>query len=259
MSDFFSGYLLPNKNFCANTWEHWLAVLFVVTVCSSITFFAVRSDQKGRDKLTRGFAWGLVINVLIWQFVKSYISFLPESDPAYVKYHWGEDLPLNPCNWLAFVALGYSYLKKPWMWFLLYFFVWVFTFNAILTPALYEGFPHYNFCKFWIAHTGLVMFVIHFLVLGAPKIETKHLFQAYGVLQVFAVSVIAINFLVGETANYFYLARKPGTASILDILGPWPWYIIQGDIVALGLFFLAWLPYRLWSRHHRGIPVPASV
>jgi uncharacterized membrane protein YwaF len=29
------------------------------------------------------------------------------------------------------------------------------------------------------------------------------------------------------------------------MLMPWPWYIIQGDIIALGLFFLAWAPYAI--------------
>jgi len=246
-----NAYLFPNKNFCAGTAEHGLAVLAIVVVGGLLTWRAQKQDQAGQDKITRMFAWGLVINVLIWQFVKSYVSFLDPHHPAYVKYNWGEDLPLNPCNWLAFAALGYSYYKKPWMWFLLYFFVWVFTFNAILTPALYEGFPHFNFCKFWIAHTGLVMFVVHMLVLGAPKINTKELFHAYGMLQVFALICIGINYWVGPQANYFFLHFKPTTASILDILGPWPWYIIQGDIIALGLFFLAWLPYRLWSRHHK--------
>ncbi len=248
-----NAYLLPNKNFCAGNLEHGLAVLTVVLAGLFITWRSQKLDEAGRNKLTQWFAWGLVINVLIWQLVKSYVSFLDPSHPAYVKYNWGEDLPLNPCNWLAFVALAYSYKRKPWMWYLLYFFVWVFTFNAILTPALFEGFPHYNFCKFWIAHTGLVMFVVHILILGAPKIDVKQILHAYGMLQIFAIVCIAINYIVGPQANYFFLHFKPTTASILDILGPWPYYIIQGDIIALGLFFLAWLPYRFWGRHHRPV------
>ena len=89
------------------------------------------------------------------------------------------------------------------------------------------------------------MFVIHLLRLNAPELKVKNLFFAYGVLQIFAASCLAINYLVGDTANYFFLAHKPFSASILDILGPWPWYIIQGDVIALGLFFLAWAPYKI--------------
>ena len=129
------------------------------------------------------------------------------------------------------------------MWYLMYFFVWVFTFNAVITPALFESFPHFNFCKFWIAHTGLVMFVIHLLRIGAAEIKAKNLFQAYAYLQIFTLVCIGINALIGPEANYFFLSHKPLTASILDILMPWPWYILQGDVIALGLFFIAWMPY----------------
>lgn len=240
-----NSYLLPNKNFCAGSNEHVIAVLLVVALGLITTRWAKQSTPEKRIQITQAYAWILVFNVLVWQVVKSYVSFLPPSDPAYVKYNWGEDLPLNPCNWLAFVALAYSYTQKQWLWNILYFFVWVFTFNAIITPALYESFPHFNFCKFWISHTGLVMFVIHLLRLKAPELKVKNLFFAYGCLQIFTLLCISINYFVGETANYFFLAHKPFSASILDILGPWPWYIIQGDVIALGLFFLAWTPYKI--------------
>ena len=128
-------YFQPNKDFCAGSTEHVVAVLLVTCLCLIATQLAKKSTPEKQDQITKGFAWALVFNVLIWQVVKSYVSFLPENDPAYVKYNWGEDLPLNPCNWLAFVALAYSYTKKEWLWPIMYFFVWVFTFNAIITPA----------------------------------------------------------------------------------------------------------------------------
>ncbi len=240
-----NAYLQPNKNFCVGSFEHWIAVVVVVILCLATTRWAKKSDSKKQNSITRGFAWVLVINVLVWQLIKSYVSFLPPTDIAYVKYNWGEDLPLNPCNWLAFLALYYSITPQKWLWNILYFFVWVFTFNAIITPALTENFPHYNFCKFWISHTGLVMFVIHLLLLGAPRISIKNLFQTYGILQIFVLLCITINSVIGVQGNYFFLRTKPLTESILDILGPWPWYIIQGDIIVLGLFFVAWLPHRI--------------
>ena len=118
-------YFQPNKDFCAGSTEHVVAVLLVTCLCLIATQWAKKSTPEKQDQITKGFAWALVFNVLIWQAVKSYVSFLPENDPAYVKYNWGEDLPLNPCNWLAFVALAYSYTKKEWLWPIMYFFVWV--------------------------------------------------------------------------------------------------------------------------------------
>ncbi len=241
-----SSYLLPNEDFCAGSIEHIAAVFILVLLGLVLTFWAKRSPHQS-VAITRGFAWALTANVLIWQIVKAYVGQLPADHAAYVPYHWGEDLPLNPCNWLAFVALAYSYKPQPWMWHMLYFFVWVFTFNAVLTPALYENFPHFTFCKFWVAHTGLVMFVIHLNRLKAPQIRFKNLIHSYAYLQIFTLVCLITNAAVGPEANYFFLAHKPFSASILDILGPWPYYIVQGDIIAFGLFVLAWLPYRFIS------------
>ena len=245
-----SAFFTPNQDFCAGSIEHVVAVTIIVVIGLWATQKAQKQPENA-EKITRIFAWALVGNVLLWQLIKLGVSSLASNHPAYVSYKLGEDLPLNPCNWLAFVALAYVYTKREWLWYLLYFFVWVFTFNAVLTPSLYENFPHFTFCKFWIAHTGLVMFAIHLNRLKAPTIEFKHLVQAYLYLQVFTAISLGFNALIGDEANYFYLSHKPFSASILDILGEWPYYIIQGDIIAFGLFVLAWLPYRFLTHRHR--------
>ena len=69
-------------------------------------------------------------------------------------------------------------------------------------------------------------------------------------LSVFAVPAIAaektkINFVLDWIvgANYFYLRDKP-SGSLLDLFGPWPFYIVGGLGIAALLFFLLTLPYR---------------
>ena len=58
---------------------------------------------------------------------------------------------------------------------------------------------------------------------------------------VYAVVVGLIDWAVD--GNYFYLRSKP-PGSLLDVLGPWPWYILGGAGIAALMYWLLDLPYR---------------
>jgi uncharacterized membrane protein YwaF len=49
-----------------------------------------------------------------------------------------------------------------------------------------------------------------------------------------------------------FLREKPGRASLLDLMGPWPWYIPAAALLALALYVLLDLPFRRWPRTPEG-------
>ena len=49
-------------------------------------------------------------------------------------------------------------------------------------------------------------------------------------------------------ANYLFLREKPEGASILDALGPWPWYVIWLICLAMVLCFVCYLPFAVHRR-----------
>ena len=62
-------------------------------------------------------------------------------------------------------------------------------------------------------------------------------------LNVYGIAVGAIDALAGW--NYGYLCHKPAVPSLLDFLGPWPWYLISIEGVALLSFVILYLPWRI--------------
>lgn len=65
-------------------------------------------------------------------------------------------------------------------------------------------------------------------------------------LNMLVVIIYPINILTG--GNYMFLARKPSTASLLDVLGPHPWYLLALEVVAVVLFMLLYLPFAIKKR-----------
>ena len=42
-------------------------------------------------------------------------------------------------------------------------------------------------------------------------------------------------------SNYGFLNRKPSTASLLDVMGPWPWYVvIAATLVSIVWALMTW-------------------
>jgi hypothetical integral membrane protein (TIGR02206 family) len=63
--------------------------------------------------------------------------------------------------------------------------------------------------------------------------------RSYRIAVLGTISWGAMMFVVNQLAgtNYGFLNRKPSTASLLDVFGPWPWYVF----VASGLIFIVWV------------------
>jgi uncharacterized membrane protein YwaF len=57
------------------------------------------------------------------------------------------------------------------------------------------------------------------------------------------LNVWVINDLIGS--NYLFIAHKPETASLLDVLPPWPGYIPIIIALGVGFILLFYLPFAI--------------
>jgi hypothetical integral membrane protein (TIGR02206 family) len=68
---------------------------------------------------------------------------------------------------------------------------------------------------------------------------------------VWAVIIFAFNIAVGT--NYGYLNAKPNAASILDLLGEWPTYLVAEVVIITAVWALATWPWVAMAER-RGAP-----
>jgi hypothetical integral membrane protein (TIGR02206 family) len=114
--------------------------------------------------------------------------------------------------------------------------------QALLTPdAGRYGFPHVKFWATMVSHGLIVTAPLYMtLVEGYRPTWGSIVVVAAGML-VYLAFVAMINRRLGS--NYMYLARKPDTPSLIDMLGPWPWYIAWLFVIALAIMTLLYLPF----------------
>lgn len=150
-------------------------------------------------------------------------------------------LPLQLCSvtlWLSVVVLWTrDYRLFPF----LYFCGWAGVLQALLTPVLEFSYPHFRFFHFFIAHGAILWAIVYLIRVENFRISFRAIFTALLQLNLLALGVWLVNGVTG--GNYLFISRKPDDPSLLDWLGPWPWYILALEGVALVMFILLWLPF----------------
>jgi hypothetical integral membrane protein (TIGR02206 family) len=120
---------------------------------------------------------------------------------------------------------------------------------ALVFPDLWAPLCSYPSIYFFWAHGLTVASLAGLAWSGQMRPKPGCVWRSMIVLNIYAAVVGVFNLIYGT--NYMYLCRKPAVASPLDYLGPWPWYIATGEVAALGLFALLWLPFWVRMRMRR--------
>ena len=162
--------------------------------------------------------------------------------------YWDLDktLPLQLCDLASGVAVYALWTRTRWAAALTYFWGLTLTSQAILTPDLAADFPDPIFVLFWAMHLLVVwaaVYVVWALGLGP---DWRRYRVALAVTAAWAVTVYVFNVVVGT--NYGYLNAKPTAASALDLLGPWPWYVLNEIVIVAVFWALITWP---WARRTR--------
>jgi hypothetical integral membrane protein (TIGR02206 family) len=147
---------------------------------------------------------------------------------------WLDVLPLQLCD-VAVLLAALALLTRHQLAYELTFFLGLAgALLAMVTPELVAAFPHPRFLYYFVLHGGIVVAAVVLTWGLGMRPARGAVLRALLWTNVYALFVGAVNWALGT--NYLYLCRKPSTPTLLDAFGPWPWYLLVGEAVALVLF-----------------------
>ncbi|MGH3803725.1 MAG: TIGR02206 family membrane protein [Pseudonocardiaceae bacterium] len=159
----------------------------------------------------------------------------------------GGSVPLRLTDLATVAAACALWSRAQWAYALTYYWGLVLSTQALISPVLTgPDFPHYQFLAFWAIHL-LVVWAAIYLTWGRrmrPRWRSYRL--AVLATAVWAATTFTFNSLAGT--NYGFLNRKPATATLLDVLGPWPVYLPTATTLILVVWALMTWP---WERARR--------
>lgn len=236
----FDVLLAPNNDFQTFGLQHGLTLVFSAIVGILLIRLGRRSDQATKDRIGRIIGLSIICAMFLWIGIRLVQG----------TFDHRIDLPLALCRVMGLLAPVLAYTKSYRLFEVLYFWILAGTLQALITPDLDPGFPHLKCMKFWVVHSGLVILILYFVMVQGYRPTWKSMWRAFGWLQVAFLLTIVLNYLLD--ANYNFLNSKPESASVLDHLGAWPYYILFVQLLIIPLFALVYLPIHFSRRRAKG-------
>ena len=219
------------REFSAYGPSHWAVIAVFVIGAGLLVWVGRRQSERQARRLGRILG---AVTALIYAAILVYVLTPPTLD----------SVPLQLTDLATVVAAYALWSQKHWAYALTYYWGLVLSTQALISPALQSpDFPHYQFLAFWAIHL-LVVWAAIYLTWGRGMRPDWHSYRiAVAVSAVWAVVTFTFNSFAGT--NYGFINRKPSTASLLDVMGPWPWYVFIGTALIVTVWALMTWP---WER-----------
>jgi hypothetical integral membrane protein (TIGR02206 family) len=218
------------------TW-HIVALLVIAMINFALLGFR-KASERARCAVRWSMAIGLCLVDASWQVWNAYWG------------HWSFQtmLPLHLCSMMMILTLLMLTLKSYRIYEFVYFLGIGGAFQALMTPPLgIYGFPHFRFFQTLIAHGLLLTSALYMTTVEGFRPTWRSMPRVAIGINIYLLLVGIINWAIGS--NYLFIAYKPASASLLDLLPAWPWYIIWMEIIGLGMGLVLYLPFAIKDGH----------
>jgi hypothetical integral membrane protein (TIGR02206 family) len=213
---------------------HLIALSIVALINVALIALGSRTPERWRRGIRYGLAALLLIDEALWH-----------------AWNWStgqwslqETLPLHLCSVLVFLSAIMLLIKSTAIYEFAYLLGIAGALQALLTPdAGPYGFPHFRFFQVMISHGSIVTAAVYMTAVEGYRPTLASIKRVVIGTNAYALVVGLVNALIGS--NYLFIARKPATASLLDVLPAWPWYLPILELLALLMIGLLYLPFAL--------------
>lgn len=232
---FVTSLLLFDPPFMRYGTEHLIWLLFgVLTTLFWIWLGRRQSTDMGKRRV--GLAMSL-IPAFLWLGVSLYmILYVQPVDLGLV-------LPFHACYFLNLVMPILLWRRSYFLFEISYFMIMGGCIQALLTPDIKTTFPDYMNVRYFMVHMCLAQSMLFAIFVYDFRPTWKSMGKAFLWANIYFVFVILVNAVLGT--NFMYLRKKPDAATLLDLFGEWPWYILGGELLAIVMFTVVMLPFAI--------------
>jgi hypothetical integral membrane protein (TIGR02206 family) len=218
------------------------ATLFLLSAIAILLSWLLRRSRTGSSRARA------VVRFVLAALLSCGLLFALADALPLRGVEWLDVLPLHFCDLAVLIAVLALATRRQTPCELLYFWGLSGTLIAMLTPDVDRGFPDSRCLSFFALHGGVALSAVVMTFGVGVRPRPGAYLRVFLLTNAYAAIVAVIDAVANE--NYLYLRAKPSQPSILDIMGPWPWYILAADVLAFVLFRALMIPFT----NHRAVP-----
>jgi hypothetical integral membrane protein (TIGR02206 family) len=211
-----------------------LAVIGAVPALAAALAWLQRRLPAGSRLIRYSLAALLLVN-----FVTYYAGFALAGEPLFPGH-----LPLELCDVSVPLVIAVLFTRRRALFDVAYYWALAGAGNALFTPNFTQA-PWRIWVQYFVSHGLIVAATLYLIWSRQARPRSGSVARAMLATNLYAVIPGMCDYVY--QTNYMYLRDKPPAPTLLNLLGPWPWYIIVCEVLAFVLFYLLYLPFRRGS------------
>ena len=213
---------------------HVIGLILILAINVWILFGWKNPSQRTRRIFRYALALLLVVDELTWHWWNWYVGSWS------IQY----TLPLHVCSIMVWLSAFMLVTENFFLYDFIYFMGIGAATQALLTPdAGIYGFPHFRFFQTLLSHGMIVTTAVYLTAIEGFRPTWKSLGKVVIGMNVYLAAIMIVNAILGS--NYLFVAHKPETPTIIDLMPPWPWYILILEAMGLAISLILYIPFAI--------------